>query len=398
MNETYRVPTGFLWVAVIVLALLLIACGGGGGGGAGGFASVGSGGTGASFSGPVSGFGSIIVNGVRIDDSGATVTLDDDKTDGRNTDLRLGMMVEVEGERDSGGATGKAASITSSSFVQGPISAVNAGANQLTVLGVTVTVTPRTVYEGVTGIAALAANDTVEVHGIVNGSGGVTATRVEKKVATSEVRLTGTVQSFDATMFVISGVTVQYQPAELVDLPNGISTGMLLRVKGTLSGAAIDATRVRQVRLAPAIKEGQVLEIEGFVTRFTSATNFEVNGVAVTVPAGAKVQGTVAPGSRVEVEGTVINNVVSANKVETKDDNVLDDVAYEVHDVISNLNLLNKSFTLRNGTITVKWDSATTFDSSLVGAAAGLINGLKVEVRGKMTGNELLAARIKLDS
>lgn len=398
MNESYRVPTGFLWVAVLVLTLLLIACGGGAGaGGGGGFAGVGSGGTGASFSGPVSGFGSIIVNGVRIDDSGATVALDDDKT-GRSADLRLGMMVEVEGERDAGGATGRASSISSRSYVQGQISAVNSGANQLTVLGVTVTVNPRTVYEGVTGIAALAAHDTVEVHGMVNGSGGVTATRVEKKAATSEVRLTGTVESFDATMFVINGVTVQYQPADLVDVPNGISRGLLVRVKGTLSGAAIDATSVRQVRLAPAMKEGQVFDIEGFVTGFTSAANFEVNGVAVTVAAGARVQGTVALGSHVEVEGTVINNVVSANKVETRDDSVVDDVAYEVHDVISNLNLLNKSFTLRDGTITVKWDSATAFDSSLVGAAAGLVNGLKVEVRGKMTGNELLATRIRLDS
>jgi hypothetical protein len=398
MNDTYRVPTGVLWAAVIVLTLLLIACGGGAGGTGGSFAGVGSGGTGASYSGPVSGFGSIIVNGVRIDDSGATVTLDDDNTDGRNTDLRLGMMVEVEGERDSGGATGKATSIASRSYVQGGISAVDAGANRFTVLGVTVTVTSRTAYEGVAGIAALAANDTVEVHGMVNGSGGLTATRVEKKAATSEVRLTGAVQTFDATAFIINGVTVQYQPADLVDLPNGISAGMLVRVKGTMSGAAIDATRVRQVRLAPAIKEGRLLEVEGYVTRFSSATNFEVNGIAVTVPAGAKVEGTVALGSRVEVEGTIVNNVLSAAKVETRDDSAVDDVAYEVHDLISNLDLLGKTFTMRNGTVTVKWDSATIFDSSLLGGAAALVNGLKVEVRGKMSGNVLLATRIKLDS
>ena len=72
------------------LAMLVVACGGG----------VGSGGTGGFASGPISGFGSVIVNGVRFDDTFATV-VDGDGTTRTRDDLRLGMTVDI----DSGAIT-----------------------------------------------------------------------------------------------------------------------------------------------------------------------------------------------------------------------------------------------------------------------------------------------------
>src|SRR5690606_36947233 len=87
------------FLAGLAASLALAACGGGGDGG--GFAStgVGSGGTGmfassVSVSGPIRGFGSIIVNGIRFDDSNASISLGDDNGGLRSADLRLGMMVE----------------------------------------------------------------------------------------------------------------------------------------------------------------------------------------------------------------------------------------------------------------------------------------------------------------
>ena len=69
----------------------------------------GSAGTGATTStlteGPITGFGSIIVNGVRFDDSAAAVSDDDDAASGRDR-LKLGMQVEVESESVSD-ASGK---------------------------------------------------------------------------------------------------------------------------------------------------------------------------------------------------------------------------------------------------------------------------------------------------
>ena len=74
-------------------ALALFGCGGGGGDS---LAGVGSGGTGSFASGPIRGFGSIIVGGVRYDDSAARIATDAGAT-ASSADLRLGMMVEVNG-------------------------------------------------------------------------------------------------------------------------------------------------------------------------------------------------------------------------------------------------------------------------------------------------------------
>jgi hypothetical protein len=78
-----RLTLGLL--ASFALAGLFAGCGGG----------VGSGGTGTYASGAITGFGSIIVNDVRYDDSAATI-LDDDDAPRSSSELRLGMTVQID--------------------------------------------------------------------------------------------------------------------------------------------------------------------------------------------------------------------------------------------------------------------------------------------------------------
>ncbi|MBA2721750.1 MAG: hypothetical protein H0U56_02385, partial [Methylibium sp.] len=96
-------------LAALAGAVGLAACGGGGGGGGDG---VGSGGTGSFAVGPISGFGSVIVNGIRYDDSGADV-FDDDGNAVTANDLRLGMVIEVTGSELASTATGPTANASS---------------------------------------------------------------------------------------------------------------------------------------------------------------------------------------------------------------------------------------------------------------------------------------------
>jgi hypothetical protein len=381
----------YSWLAAIpALMALLVACGGGGGGS--------DASTSAASTGPISGFGSIIVNGVRIDNSTATTILDDDDT-GQDSDLKLGMMVEVESDTDANGNPSRATAVHARSLVQGPISTINAAGNQFTVLGMTVRVTARTVFDGITGLASLNPGDGVEVHGIADASGGVKATRIERKAsAVTNARVTGKVQSPDSSSFMINGVKVLYQQTNLVNLPNGVKAGMMVRVKGTLSSSEIVAAKVRAVRFGSGFKHNQRVEVEGIVTAFTSTTSFEVNGLAVTVPAGAKVEGTVAAGARVEVKGKLIDNVLVASKVKLEDEDHEDEEAHEIHGPIVIVDLGAKTFTMRNGSITVKFDGNTKFDiSAFPNGASSLTSGLKIEIKGKVSGDMLLATSIRLD-
>lgn len=346
--------------------------------------------------GPISGFGSIIINGVRYDDSAAKVVLDDDNN-ARSADLRLGMMAQVESQKDANASTARAISIATRSYVQGPISTISPGINQLTVLGITVTVTPTTVFDNVVGLSVLVLNDRVEIHGIPDASGNLTATRIEKSSAT-EARLIGTVQNAATGRFTLGGITVLYQPASLIGF-SSVTNGSAVRVKGNLTAAnTVTASAIRAINLTAPSANGQLVEVEGIITAFTNPSNFSVNNVAVTVGTGAAVQGVTALGARVEVVGTVTSNVLTATKVEVRNQTQVENEANELHDAIVSLDLNLRTFTLRNGTVTIKWDNNTVFDPSLANGAGSLRTSLRVEVKGRVNGNVLLASRVKLDN
>ena len=97
--------------------------------------------------GTISGFGSVIVDGVKFDDSRAAVTMDGAVA--AQERLRLGMVVQIRG-RIRGDGTGTADSIRYEDCVEGPITAMNQVQNTLTVLGQTVHVDDGTVFDGVT--------------------------------------------------------------------------------------------------------------------------------------------------------------------------------------------------------------------------------------------------------
>lgn len=343
--------------------------------------------------GPITGFGSVIINGTRYDDSAAKVTLDDDSA-GLSADLRLGMMVQVESVRNTDGTNVRATSVAARSYLQGPVTAV--GTNQLTVLGVTVTVTPTTVFDNVTGLGTLAANDRVEIYGIPGTAGTLTATRIEK-TGNTEAKLIGTVQNASATSFTLGGITVQYLPAALIGLP-AVTNGATVRVRGNVVNATtISATAVRSANLTAPAANGQAAEVEGVITGFTDPTHFSVNGVSVVVGSGVAVQGTPALGARVEITGTFTNGALTATKVEVRNQDRVDLEADELHGAIGNIDPTARTFTLRNGTVTVKWDNSTAFDASLPNAGTSLAANLQVEVKGHVVGSVLLASRIKLD-
>ena len=129
-----------------MLALSLSGCGGGGGGGGGDNQVSGIDRGGITIAqGPINGFGSVIVNGVRYSTTGATITIDDQP--GTESDLRVGQVVRVEGRLDAGGATGTATRISYDDDVEGPIESIDVAAGTLVVLGQTVKVGASTSFD-----------------------------------------------------------------------------------------------------------------------------------------------------------------------------------------------------------------------------------------------------------
>lgn len=363
---------------------LLVACGGGGDAGT----SV-TGTTQATTytQGAISGFGSVIVGGVRFDDSSASV--DDDDGNSRNrSELKLGMMVEVDGGNvDRSAATAMAVRIRMGSEIVGPVGAIDTVASTVKVLGQTVLVTTSTVFDSSLsgGLAALTAGAVVEVHGILDiANARIVATRIEPKATPLAYKLRGVIAALDTTAktFKINDEVISYVGLPSGNVPPGLTNGQVVRVllQTTQVGGVWVASGLRGgLRLPEARREAHV---EGVITVFTTGTNFEVNGLKVDASNASFPDGTtgIALGARVEVEGTVVNGVLVASKVEIEERRNHGVREWELHGEMGNLNANDKTFALRGVTV---WYGGTVEYRD--GTVATLANGRQVEVKGVLS-------------
>jgi Domain of unknown function (DUF5666) len=127
-------------------SLLIVSACGGGGDSAGGAAPPPAATQKTSMThGPVLGFGSVIVNGIRFDDSTAKIEVEDDDDD--KGGLKLGMVVRVEGKVNDDGVTGKADRIEMGAEVRGPVETVDTAAKSFVAMGASVKVNDATLFE-----------------------------------------------------------------------------------------------------------------------------------------------------------------------------------------------------------------------------------------------------------
>ena len=310
----------FVTGTAVVAAFALGACGGGGGGAPGATsAPVVSTGTMTK--------GSVIVNGVRFEDTLADIHPDDTGKVFLPSDLKDGMTVKVRGEINDDRVTGRALEIEVENEVRGTVTRV--GTDSFTVLGQTVFVDGGTVFANVANFAALVVGDAVEVHGQRDAAQNIRATRVELLVGAGVVdEVRGVVAGKDASpgagTFSIGGLaTFTYDNNTAIAGGTTFSDGDLVEIHldaGTTRANRIELEDAEDAEFEPA--EGEEFEVEGFVTGLVG-NNFSVNGQAVSLEAGTRFEGglpsDLANDVRVEAEGHMVGGVLVADKITFKD-------------------------------------------------------------------------------
>jgi hypothetical protein len=279
--------------------------------------------------GPISGFGSVIVNGVTYDTSSAMFTKDG--VAASQSDFAVGQVVLVTGTIDDSNTSGTADSVVFDDTVEGPVESVDSVAGSIVVLGQTVLISAATSIDDScpSSLSELAGVPAVEVSGPVKADGSVEATRIECKLVAGEFEVTGVVSNLDsgAMTFQINALVVDYGSAAVDNFPTAgvINNGDPVEAKGVSfgGGGELEATRVEYKGGELAGDEGDRLEIEGFVTRFGSSSDFDVSGQRVstndsTVYEGG-VAGDIGMNLKIEVEGLLdANGILVASKVELK--------------------------------------------------------------------------------
>jgi hypothetical protein len=378
------------WVALAVSALS--GCGGGGtdtaglpGTGGTGASYPGTGGTGI-YQGSITGFGSVIVNGVTFDNSSANMQING--VDVEQDRLRLGMVATVRGVHNVNTATGMANSVEVWAIGQGRVYEVQS--NQFKVAGMTIRTNSATWFYDLA--SPLSEGAYVSVWGLQADSDGETwtASCVQASSAAASVIGSGRVKFDDGERkindLVLTGTVANNLPNET-----------LMRVQGTL-----DLNGALRVQSAQAITSSVVaqaqgdVEIEGLITSAVTASGFMLGSISVNTststyePAGA----LLVLGSKVEVYGYWQNGVLRATKVELEDGHSSSEVSIKA--VLQQFTSLS-DFVMQGQRCDATGAEISSSARAALPTSAGAVGNLVFKVKGSKSGDWLLVSSMELD-
>ena len=317
----------------------LAACGGGGGSGSGGSVSASSG----TSTGPVTGFGSVYVNGVRFDTDSASLQSDDGID--REDQLEKGMILTVRGEWDDDDNEGRASRVDYDDTLRGTLTAASwdevERTGSLTVAGQTIAIDGRTVFKGATPIELRdqpAETYKVRVSAWRLDDGSFRASFVGARLAGAddfddfnEVELEGAIANLDtqAQTFDINGLSVRYDSASFDDDldRDDLANGLVVEVEGFLESGVLVAREIDDEDDDDRFDDGDDVELSGSISsNYDPATDrFAINGVSILVNSSTEFEdglsqaSDLVQGLLVSVEGEFRNGVLVAEEIEAEE-------------------------------------------------------------------------------
>lgn len=412
LEKTMKLPRsrrhGLGFAAVALSVALLQACGGGSSS-----STTNSGAISPTLNGTVTGFGSVVVDGVEVEDAYARVAYE--KADGTlsNDALQMGQRVRVAHD-----GAGKASQVLIDAAVIGQVTAVNTSSNTLTVAGQVVTVNsdsasgPVTVFGGgYTDLSSVAISDLVQVHGTpvynaTSSSYQVQATRIQKDAGQARVQVNGKVTAYatnsTGATFTLNGLTVNTNSSTVLR-PSGASLAEGVQVTvygGSLSGSTLNATHVRVNRDQNSGNTTMQAQLSGVVSNYNAtAGSFELQGSTVKVgtatvqPTGA----TLGNNAYAMVKGSVASDgSITATQIQIRSANVTTDLSKvlligTISDYVS-----DSSFLVRGVPVDATGISPTNCPSNF--AFSSYTNAIKVQAVQQSGTAVVKAERIECQS
>jgi hypothetical protein len=320
------------------LAGTLAACGGGSGSGNETSASAGG------SVGPVSGFGSVYVNGTHFNINGASYSGNDGID--RESLLEKGMILRVSGTWQANGE-GDASDIYYDDTLRGPVSKVTwdptTKAGTITLAGFEVAFNSQTVFKGATaeqlkaGVTSSTEHYRVRISGWRMDDGSFVATYVGAKEMGSgwtgdwnKVEVEGLVSKLDAEAktFSIGNLTVNYNgQVEFDDGSEGdLKDGTIVEVEGTLKTDPLELTASEIDFEKGLFNNDDDVEISGAITGAYNADTrkLQLNGFDVLVDDDTELDDDLnleylTEGTEIKVEGEYRNGIIVAEELETRE-------------------------------------------------------------------------------
>ena len=367
--------------------------------------------------GQITGFGSIYVNGVEYDTSGASYEVDDSSASS-DSSLAVGMVVNVQGSVNADGKTGTADSVSYDDDIEGLVEDLATDADDtniktFTVMGVSIQADKnRTNFEGEDDPAfsfdTIMDGDNVEVSGEYNGD-ILFASYIEKQdAADDDFEAKGTVDQYNGSdQFVLilrNESTLTVTLAAGAEIPSeGIMDGQFVEVEGTIPDPvnAPDALLASEVELEDEDRidsdDEDEVEIKGILSHSADTDSWSVKDVQLAFDSNTEyspdslvdaIADLSADGLYVEVEGQYVDEVLQVREIEIEEDELefKADVA-EITVVEPRDGSLVLSFGNATGTVGLRVTSDTMFlDDDAVEPydLNSIMVGDKVEIKARM--------------
>ena len=412
----------------LIVSLTLSACGSSGG--SADATAVPSSATAKSAVGPITGFGSVYVNGVEYDTNGASYDVDDASASDDSA-LAVGMVVKVQGSVNADGRTGSANSISYDDEVEGLVEdlatdADDASIKTFSVMNTMVQISRNsTNFDGEDDAAfsfeTIMNGDNVEVSGEYDGD-ILVASYVEKQdSADDDFEAKGTVTQYDdADHFVLvlkNGSTLDVTLAAGAAIPSvGIANDQYVEVEGTIPDPVgfPDSILATKVELEDddhfGDEDDNDVEIKGMLNYDAATEAWSVRDVIIAFSDNTEykpesLMDSIADGSAagltVEVEGFYLNEVLQVDEIELEEDEL---------EFTGDATVL-ESTGPRDGTIQLAFGTAGTVDVIVNSETmfrddeamnhfdlGSIMDGAKVEVEARWADNgSIIASSLHLE-
>jgi hypothetical protein len=249
-------------------------------------------------------------------------------------------------------------------------------------VGMTFTTDVATCFEGMTNLAAIASDTPIAVWGVQ------TSVNARAWKATRVKVLTATPATIVSTGLFVAGTQTLNDMHLSGSAVSGFADMQLLRVEGVFDSATNTLAVSKAIAMAAAqgIASSGLVEIEGAVTAYTSATRFSVGAISVDASKALVVGAsqTVSSNSSVEVIGSMQNGVLIASKVEIKGGDAA--VQIDITGLVESFAGVD-AFEVRGQ----RCDASKA--SVLTGSLSNLRKGTKVRVIGTSEGHETLSVK-----
>lgn len=319
-----------------------------------------------STNGIISGFGSIVVNGVHYSTDSTTISTDDNLK-APEQELAVGMMVQLEGSINADGKTGTAKSVKYSAQLEGPVTFIDLANNTLTVLGQIVAVDDLTVYERVS-LNTIKVGDVLEVSGYFKAPGQFYASRVELETKQqSLLKMYGVVSELNTAdqTFHLGNLVVSYNSARFEDFTQAqLANGLAVKVKASSYNATTNKLVASEIDLEKSsTATTDKVWLEGVISNYQPDKSLMLNGQTFLLSMDTRFEygqrSQLANGLSIKLQAIPVTNGWKAEKISFNQQAVL-----KLSGNVSALDLNNNTFSIGSTTFVVTAQTLFKDDSN----------------------------------